>query len=128
MITLKKVDLADKFTRIDTYWDPKCVGTLNNQVVKLAKLKGEFIWHHHAVEDEMFLVVQGTLVIQIRDEDDTIQAITLKPGEFLIVPRGVEHKPVALDKEVHVILFEPATTVNTGNVHNERTVDNPTTI
>ena len=98
--------------------DPTLVGELNDQVVKLAKLKGEFIWHKHDTEDEMFLVLKGYLVIQFRDQE-----IALQEGEFLIVPRGVEHKPVA-DQEVHIMLFEPATTINTGDIRNEQTIEN----
>ena len=112
---MNKVNLSEKLALINEYWSPKLVGQLNNQVVKLAKLKGEFIWHKHDAEDEMFLVLKGSLVIRFRDQD-----IMLQEGEFLIVPRGVEHKPVA-EEEVHIMLFEPATTINTGDVRNERT-------
>ena len=115
---MNKVNLTEKLKLIDEYWNPALVGELNDQVVKLAKLKGEFIWHKHDTEDEMFLVLKGYLVIQFRDQE-----IALQEGEFLIVPRGVEHKPVA-DQEVHILLFEPATTINTGDVHNERTIEN----
>lgn len=116
---MKKVNLTEKLNLITEYWNPKLVGELNDQVVKLAKLKGKFIWHKHDAEDEMFLVLKGRLVIQFRD-----QQITLQEGEFLIVPRGVEHRPVSED-EVHIMLFEPATTINTGDVRNERTKENP---
>ena len=112
-----KVNLTEKLDLIDEYWSPKLVGELNNQVVKLAKLKGEFTWHKHNTEDEMFLVIKGRLMIKFRDQD-----ITLEGGEFLIVPRGVEHKPVA-EQEAHIMLFEPATTINTGDVRNELTKD-----
>lgn len=112
---MEKVNLAAKFGLFDEYWSPKIVGALNGQHVKLAKLKGEFVWHHHEVEDEMFLVVQGQLTMKLRDRD-----IVLNAGEFLIVPHGVEHKPVAVE-EVHVLLFEPQGTLNTGNVQNEHT-------
>ena len=112
-----KVNLTEKLDLIDEYWSPKLVGELNNQVVKLAKLKGEFTWHKHDTEDEMFLVIKGRLMIKFRDQD-----ITLEGGEFLIVPRGVEHKPVA-EQEAHIMLFEPATTINTGDVRNELTKD-----
>jgi mannose-6-phosphate isomerase-like protein (cupin superfamily) len=115
---MNKVNLTEKLNLIDEYWSPKLVGELNDQVVKLAKLKGEFIWHKHNAEDEMFLVLKGHLVIQFRDRD-----VDLQEGEFLIVPRGVEHRPVA-DEEVHIMLFEPATTINTGDAHNERTKEN----
>jgi len=114
---MQKVNLTEKINLIEEYWSPKLVGELNNQVVKLAKLKGEFTWHKHDAEDEMFLVLKGRLVIKFRD-----QAFTLESGEFLIVPRGVEHKPVA-EQEVHIMLFEPATTINTGDVRNAMTKD-----
>lgn len=112
-----KINLTEKFSRFADHWSPKLVGELNGQQVKLAKLKGEFVWHAHEREDELFLVVRGRLVIQLRDGE-----IVLEPGELAIVPRGVEHRPVA-EEEAHVLLFEPATTVNTGTVRNERTVD-----
>ena len=115
---MEKVNIAEKLRLIDEYWSPKLVGELNDQVVKLAKLKGEFTWHKHDAEDEMFLVLEGRLVIKFRDQN-----ITLKENEFLIVPRGVEHKPVA-EEEVHVLLFEPTTTLNTGDVRNELTKEN----
>ncbi len=102
--------------RFDEHWSPKIVGSLNDSYVKLAKLKGEFVWHHHETEDELFFVVKGKLLIKFRDED-----VWLGEGEFIIVPKGVEHKPVATE-EVHVMLIEPKTTVNTGNVEDERTV------
>jgi mannose-6-phosphate isomerase-like protein (cupin superfamily) len=116
--TMEKVNLAEKFGLFDEYWSPKIVGELNGQHVKLAKLKGEFVWHHHEAEDELFLVVKGQLVIKLREKD-----AILEEGEFFIVPRGVEHKPVA-EEEVHVLLFEPKSTSNTGNVRNERTLEN----
>lgn len=109
------VNLADKFTRFDDYWHPRIVGALNGQLVKVAKLKGEFDWHFHAEEDELFLVMHGTLHMQLRDRE-----VTIAPGEFFIVPRGVEHRPVA-PEEVHVVLFEPAATAHTGNVVTEKT-------
>ena len=114
---MEKVNLAEKFGLFEEYWSPKIVGELNGQHVKLAKLKGEFIWHHHEAEDELFLVVKGQLVLELREQD-----VVLEEGEFFIVPRGVEHKPVA-EEEVHVLLFEPKSTLNTGNVRNERTVE-----
>lgn len=113
---MDKVNLGEKFALFDDYWSPRLVGELNGQQVKLAKLKGEFVWHHHEAEDELFYVVKGSLIIKLRDED-----VTLHEGEFLIVPRGTEHKPVA-EQEAHVPLFEPKSTLNTGNVHSERTV------
>jgi mannose-6-phosphate isomerase-like protein (cupin superfamily) len=112
---MSKVNLTQKFGLIDEYWSPKIAGQLNGQYVKLAKLKGEFVWHHHANEDELFLVTKGTLIIQLRDGD-----ITLGEGEFFIVPAGVDHRPVA-NEEVHAVLLEPISTLNTGDVSDERT-------
>jgi mannose-6-phosphate isomerase-like protein (cupin superfamily) len=111
-----KVNLAQKFGLIKEYWSPKIAGQLNGQYVKLAKFKGEFLWHLHEREDELFLVTKGTLTIQLRDGD-----VAIGEGEFLIVPAGVEHRPVAAE-EVHAIMLEPITTLNTGNVANDRTV------
>lgn len=105
-----KVNLAEKFALIDEHWRPKVVGELNGQEVKLVKFQGEFPWHHHEAEDEMFLAVKGAFRIEFRDK-----TVELAPGEFVIVPRGVEHRPVA-DEEVEVILFEPQNVLNTGNV------------
>ena len=113
------VNLAEKFGLFAEHWQPKVVGELNGQHVKLVKLLGEFVWHHHADEDELFLVVRGRLRMQFRDGD-----VTVDPGEFIVVPKGVEHRPVA-EQEVHVVLFEPASTRNTGNVTSERTVASP---
>jgi mannose-6-phosphate isomerase-like protein (cupin superfamily) len=112
----EKVNLAEKLARFHDPWSPKVVGELNGQQVKLVKLQGEFVWHHHEHEDELFLVVKGRFRMEFRDRQ-----VWLEEGEFLIVPRGVEHRPVA-DEEAHVLLFEPASTRNTGNVRNERTV------
>jgi mannose-6-phosphate isomerase-like protein (cupin superfamily) len=109
------INLAQKFSQITEYWKPYIAGELNGQLVKLDKLKGEFVWHHHENEDEMFLVVKGKFRIEFRDK-----TAHLKEGEFIIVPRGVEHKPVA-DEECWILLFEPASTLNTGNVVNEFT-------
>jgi mannose-6-phosphate isomerase-like protein (cupin superfamily) len=114
-----KVTLADKLERIARRWDPKIVAELNGQQVKLVKLEGAFLWHHHEREDELFLVISGRLRIEFRDGD-----VELGPGELVVVPRGVEHRPVA-EGEVHVLLFEPASTLNTGDVRNERTVEAP---
>ncbi len=114
---LNKVNLAEKFSRFSDHWSPKIVGELNGQQVKLVKLLGAFVWHHHENEDELFLVVKGRLRMELRD-----RVVEIDPGEFLIVPCGVEHRPVA-EEEVHVLLFEPASTLNTGNVHGERTVE-----
>jgi mannose-6-phosphate isomerase-like protein (cupin superfamily) len=113
---MDKVNLREKLALFADHWSPKIVGELNGQQVKLVKFKGEFVWHHHDQEDELFLVVQGRFRMDFRDRE-----VWLEPGEFLIVPRGVEHRPVAND-EVHVLLFEPASTLNTGNVQDERTV------
>ena len=115
---MEKVNLQEKFRLFDEYWSPKIAGELNGQHVKLAKLKGEFVWHSHEKEDEMFLVVKGKLRIEFRDKN-----VELNEGEFIIIPRGIEHKPAA-DEEVHVMLFEPASTVNTGNINSDRTVKN----
>lgn len=112
---VEPVNLAEKFALIEDYWSPRIAGELNDSYVKLAKLKGEFVWHHHEQEDELFLVVRGTLCIQLRDRD-----LWLREGEFAVIPRGVEHRPVA-SEEVHVLLLEPKTTVNTGTIQNERT-------
>lgn len=111
------INLEQKFGLFNAHWHPRIAGELNDSYVKLAKLKGEFVWHHHENEDEMFLVVKGTLVIKLRDRDLTIRA-----GEFVIIPRGVKHLPVA-EEEVHVLLLEPKSTLNTGNAQNERTVE-----
>ena len=109
------VNLADKLAHFSEHWQPKIVGELNGQEVKLAKFKGPFVWHSHELADELFLVVRGRFRMELRD-----RAIDVEEGEFLIVPRGVEHRPVA-DEEVAVLLFEPAGTLNTGNVRDERT-------
>jgi mannose-6-phosphate isomerase-like protein (cupin superfamily) len=113
-----KINLSDKFALFDELWSPKIVGELNGQHVKLAKLGGEFVWHHHQDEDELFLVVEGELAIEFRDG-----RVALGEGEMLVVPRGVEHRPVAAE-EVHVLLFEPASTVNTGESGGELTAEN----
>ncbi len=113
---MQKVVLADKFDQINDHWNPRIAGELNGQQVKLAKFMGPFEWHHHEHEDEFFMVVKGEFEMHLRDK-----VITLLPGEFLIVPRGVEHRPVA-HQEAEVLMFEPASTVNTGNLeHSERT-------
>ena len=119
---MQKVNLADKLAQFSERWSPRIVGDLNGQQVKLVKLVGEFVWHHHEQEDELFLVVHGHLDIHFRDG-----VISLDAGEFVVVPRGVEHKPVAVS-EAHVLLFEPASTLNTGNVRNQRTVESPSRI
>lgn len=112
---MEKVNITEKMQLFADHWSPKVVGDLNGQQVKLVKFKGEFVWHHHDEEDEMFLVVKGRFRMELRDRD-----IWLEPGEFIIVPRGVEHRPVA-DDEVEVMLFEPASTLNTGNAESELT-------
>ena len=113
---MDKVNLAQKFSLFDEQWSPKLIGQLNGQQIKIAKIQGEFVWHHHADADEFFLVVHGKMTIKLPDRD-----VQLQEGEFLIVPRGVEHKPVA-QKEAHILMFEPVGTLNTGNVQSERTV------
>jgi mannose-6-phosphate isomerase-like protein (cupin superfamily) len=118
---MQVVNVAEKFTRFSDHFSPKIVGELNDSYVKLVKLKGEFVWHHHDAEDELFMVVKGTLRIGIR-EDGREREEVVRQGEFIIVPRGVEHRPAA-DEEVHLMLLEPKTTLNTGNVRNERTRD-----
>ena len=112
---MEKINLVQKFSLFNEHWSPKIVGELNNQQVKLVKFQGDFIWHKHNKEDELFFVVKGSFVMELRDKN-----IELNEGEFLIVPRGVEHRPVAA-KEVWVMLFEPASTLNTGDVEDERT-------
>lgn len=113
---MEKVNLAEKFEKFTEHWKPKIIGELNDSYVKAVKFKGGFVWHHHENEDELFFVVKGRFRMRFRDRDAWIN-----PGEFIIVPKGVEHMPVA-DEECHVILLEPKTTLNTGNVVNERTV------
>lgn len=112
---MDKVNLATAFARISEHWSPRIVGELNGQHVKLARFRGSFVWHRHDAEDELFLVIKGRFRMEFRD-----RVVEVDEGEFLIVPRGVEHRPVA-DDEVEVMLFEPASTVNTGNVRDERT-------
>jgi mannose-6-phosphate isomerase-like protein (cupin superfamily) len=114
---IEPVDLAQKFSLFSEHWSPKVVGELNDSYVKLVRLKGEFVWHHHDHEDELFLVIKGRLVIKLRERD-----LIIPEGQFVIIPRGVEHMPVA-DEEVLVMLLEPKTTLNTGNVQNARTVE-----
>lgn len=114
---MDKVNIAEKMAQINDHWNPRIAGELNGQQVKLVKFQGEFVWHHHEHEDEMFLVITGEFDMHFRD-----QVVPLKAGEFIIVPRGVEHRPVA-EHEVQVMLFEPANTLNTGNVKNALTVE-----
>lgn len=113
---IEKVNLVEKFSRFSEQWSPKIVGEVNDSYVKLVKFKGEFVWHHHEREDELFLVVKGRFTMRLRERD-----IQVGEGEFIIIPRGAEHKPVA-EEECHVLLLEPKTTLNTGNVRNERTL------
>ena len=115
---LKKINIEQKLSLFNDHWNPRIIGELNKQHVKLAKIKGEFIWHKHDEEDEMFLVLKGTLKIEFRDRIETIHE-----NEMIIVPKGVEHRPIA-EKEVSIMLFEPATTINTGDLENERTRKN----
>lgn len=113
--SIEKVSLARKLALFDDHWNPKIVGELNDSFVKLVKLKVEFVWHHHEAEDELFLVIKGSLMLRFRDKD-----VRVEEGEFIIIPRGVEHLPIA-DEEVHIMLLEPKSTLNTGNVEDERT-------
>lgn len=116
---MDKVNLVDKLNLFSEHWQPKIVAELNGQAVKLVKIQGEFVWHHHDVEDELFYVLKGSFTMKLRDRD-----IVLHEGEMLVVPRGVEHKPVA-EHEAWIMLFEPASTLNTGNLQNARTVQQP---
>lgn len=112
---MDKVNISEKLAQFSDHYNPRIIGELNGQYLKAVKLKGEFLWHHHDHEDELFLVIKGKLIMEFRDKK-----VEVMPGEFIIVPKGVEHKPVAKE-EVHILLFEPASTLNTGNVENERT-------
>ncbi len=123
---MEKIVLAEKLAAIRDCWQPHIVAELNGQQVKLAKLHGEFVWHHHDHEDELFLVVSGRLEMEFRDPTAT-RTVSLGPGEMIVVPRGVEHRPRA-PVETAILLFEPAGTLNTGNVRNERTVESPARI
>ena len=116
MQKINKINILEKLNLFNDYWSPKILGELNESYVKIAKLKGEFLWHIHENEDEMFYVLKGRLIIRFRDKD-----VILNEGEFIIIPKGIEHMPVA-QEEVHVMLIEAKTTLNTGNVRNERTV------
>jgi len=113
---VEKVNTAQKFTLFNEYWTPHIIGELNDSYVKLAKLKGAFVWHKHDAEDELFLVTKGRLLIKLRNKD-----ISLSEGELVIIPKGIEHMPVA-DEEAHVVLIEPKSTINTGNIRDERTI------
>ena len=114
---MQAVNLSEKLRQVGEFWSPKIVGELNDSYVKVVKFQGEFVWHHHELEDELFLVLKGTLRMRFRDSE-----VLVREGEFIVVPRGVDHLPVA-DEEVHVVLLEPKSTLNTGNVRNERTLE-----
>lgn len=114
---IEKVNIARKLTLFNDYWSPKIVGEINNFQVKVVKVQGEFDWHHHDEEDEMFLIVKGSLLMQFQDQDD----VMVNEGEFIIIPHGVEHRPVAAE-ECHLILIEPHGTLNTGNVETDHTI------
>ncbi len=113
---MNTINIAKKFSQFNEIWSPKIVGEVNDSYIKAVKFRGEFVWHHHDHEDEMFLVVAGSLRMKFRDHEELV-----RPGEFIIVPRGVEHLPIS-DEETQVLLFEPKSTLNTGNVINERTL------
>jgi mannose-6-phosphate isomerase-like protein (cupin superfamily) len=113
------ISIADKLAQFDERWSPRIIGAVNDTQIKLVKLEGEFVWHQHEHEDELFLVLRGRLRMRFRDHEAEVG-----PGELIIVPRGIEHQPVA-DEETHVLLVEPSTTLNTGTLHNERTVEKP---
>ncbi|PWT73247.1 MAG: cupin domain-containing protein [Bacteroidetes bacterium] len=114
-MNIEKVNIGEKLGLFSDHWNPRIVGELNGQLLKLVKFQGDFIWHKHDHEDEMFLVIKGKFKIELREK-----TIELNPGEFVIIPKGVEHKPSSVE-ESHVLLFEPASTLNTGNIKNERT-------
>ena len=116
---MDKVNIAQKLKHIHKYWEPHIVAEVNDHQVKLVKVRGEFVWHHHKKEDEMFLVVKGGFRMEFQDK-----AVWVGEGDFIVVPRGVEHRPVA-EEEAHILLFEPSSTVNTGNIRSERTILNP---
>lgn len=116
---MEKINLLQKLNSFNELWNPKIIAELNGQHIKLVKLKGEFTWHHHEIEDEMFMVIKGYLTIKLPNED-----ISLSTGELVVIPAGIEHKPVA-QEETHVLLFEPKSTLNTGDVHNNFTIENP---
>ena len=118
---IRAFNLTDALATFSEHWSPRIVGELNGQHVKIAKLLGEFVWHHHKHEDELFLVLKGELVIELKPPHDTL---TLREGDCVIIPRGVEHRPISRT-ECHILLFEPISTLNTGNIRNERTVTEP---
>jgi mannose-6-phosphate isomerase-like protein (cupin superfamily) len=113
---MNTINVAEKFSKINQMWSPKILGEVNDSYIKAVKFIGEFVWHHHDNEDEMFMVISGKLQMKFRDHEEVV-----RPGEFIIVPRGVEHLPIS-DEETQVLLFEPKSTLNTGNVRNERTL------
>ncbi len=117
-MSIEKINIAEKLSLFNDFWNPRIVGELNRQHIKLVKFKGEFVWHKHENEDELFLVISGTLKMEFRDK-----IVEVKPNEFIIVPKGIEHKPAA-ENEVSVMLFEPNTTLNTGNMKGELTREN----
>ena len=121
-MAIDKINIAQKLALFTDYWNPRIAGELNGQHIKLAKFKGEFVWHKHENEDEMFLVIKGGFTMELRDK-----TIDIKEGELIIIPKGTEHRPVAKD-EVHIMLFEPVSTLNTGNVQNELTKDSLETL
>ena len=116
---MEKINLEQKLSLIEEHWSPKIIGEVNDVYIKLVKFQGDFIWHHHETEDELFFVVKGTMVMKLRSGD-----VAVGEGEFIIIPRGVEHMPVA-DEEVFLMLIEPKSTLNTGNIESERTVKEP---
>ena len=116
---IQKVNISEKFDQIDDFWNPRIIGALNGQHVKIARFKDAFIMHHHEHEDELFLVIEGTLEMEVED-----RTLTVEPGEFVIIPRGVRHRPKAKG-EAMVLMFEPASTLNTGDIENNRTIRNP---
>jgi mannose-6-phosphate isomerase-like protein (cupin superfamily) len=119
---MRTVNLAEKFGRFSERWQPKIAGEINDSYVKLVKFAGDFVWHHHDAEDELFLVLRGTMRMRYREDGREVEEL-VAPGEFIIIPHGMEHCPSSAtpDEEVHVVLLEPKTTLNTGNVQNERT-------
>jgi mannose-6-phosphate isomerase-like protein (cupin superfamily) len=121
-MSIEVINLAHKLSSFSEHWSPHIAAELNDSYVKLAKLHGEFVWHHHESEDELFLVIRGTLGMNVRENGQERQ-LTIHPGEFVVIPRGVEHLPFA-EEEVEILLIEPKTTLNTGNVRNERTREN----
>jgi mannose-6-phosphate isomerase-like protein (cupin superfamily) len=124
---MQKISLADKLSSFHEHWSPKIVGELNGQHLKLVKFQGEFVWHHHDAEDELFLVLQGSFRMDYREPSGAEQSLEISAGEFVIVPRGMEHRPYAVE-EAHVMLFEPAGTLNTGNIRTDLTIDAPAII